>query len=54
MKTGAGAAFIHINFTAGASEAPATVTAEAQREMVLIQLLHAHRAVLARIVGLAG
>lgn len=54
VKTGAGAALIHINFTAGPSEAPATVTAEAQREMVLIQLLHAHCAVLARIVGLAG
>lgn len=54
VKTGAGAALIHINFTAGPSEAPATVTAEAQREMVLIQLLHAHRAVLARTVGLAG
>lgn len=54
VKTGAGAALIHINFTARASEAPATVAAEAQREMVLIQLLHAHRAVLARIVGLAG
>lgn len=54
VETGAGAALIHINFTAGPSEAPATVTAEAQREMVLIQLLHAHRAVLAWIVGLAG
>lgn len=54
MKTGAGAALIHINFTAGASEAPATVTAEAQREMVLIQLLHAHCAILAWIVSLAG
>lgn len=54
VKTGAGAALIHIDFTAGAGEAPATVTAEAQREMVPIQLLHAHCAVLTRIVGLAG
>lgn len=54
VKTGAGAALIHIDFTAGAGEAPATVTAEAQREMVPIQLLHAHCAVLARIAGLAG
>lgn len=54
MKTGAGAALIHIDFTAGASEALATVTAETQREMVLIQLLHAHCTTLAWIAGLAG
>ena len=54
MNAGAGAALIHIDFTAGASEAPATVTAETQREMVLIQLLHAHCAVLAWVIGLAG
>lgn len=29
VETGAGAALIHIDFTAGAGEAPATVTAEA-------------------------
>lgn len=54
MKTGAGAALIHIDFTAGAREAPATVTAETQRETVLIQLLHTHCTILARITGLTG
>lgn len=54
MKAGAGTALIHIDFTAGASEALATVTAETQRKMILIQLLHTHCTILARIVGLAG
>ena len=54
VKTGAGAALIHIDFTAGASESPATLTAETQGEMVLIQLFHTHCTVLAGITGLTG
>lgn len=54
VKTGTGTALIHIDFTAGAGEALATVTAETQRKTLLIQLLHTHSAILARIAGLAG
>ena len=54
VETGAGLALVHIDFTAGAGEAPLTVTPEAQREMVLIKLLHTLGGVLAGIIGLAG
>lgn len=54
VKTGTGAALIHINFTAGAGEALQTVTVETQREMVLIQLFLTHCTVLAGISGLTG
>lgn len=54
VKTGVGAALVCVGFTAGASEATATATAETQRETVPIRLLNTHRVILAGIAGLAG
>lgn len=54
VKTRAGTALIHVDFAAWASKTLATVTAEAQGEMVDIRLLYAHGTVLTWIAGLTG
>lgn len=54
VSAGTGGALVHVDFAAGAGKASATVTAEARREALRVRLLHAHAAVLARVVGLAG
>lgn len=54
VRAGTGGALVHVDFAAGAGEASATVTAEARWEPLLVQLLHTHASVLARVVGLAG